>query len=504
MGVWSSNLSFSVPESNRPESSTNLRAATSKPEESLPADAKAPSSTVLGSVLKDAVAAPRERFLERDSPIASRVMRIINVFLGILFTIRLTSLLFDLGSTFVLIWVATAYFRDAVQNTSLEIGVFLALYALLVLHGRLLNQHPALVTKLFDGPPAFRPLGGLQRSPLRAAIRASRQLRVEFDSGDRAIIEQLTKLDLETTETVLKSKFLKLDRGSQTDQEERWRDIWEHEVLDYRVGEATLRETFGPPSYASILLPLRLLGVRSLVSPIFKIFQVVLVWSAYRYLNNDQSLLSVLQIGIVFSVTLSMLIYLNHSLALSEIQIIRTSDELPEAIREQAEPLIGRKAFPTRISILSGYFESVGRYFLRVITVGTFYNAFLTLSLLALSLGAGVAFAGDKSDELLSSYGSLALALVLIPVAMVTAHYAVTLLIQYLRHFAAVVIGGLVTALLPLGIQYAARGSVPRDATTVLSASTSGSVGAFATAIGTMLTNRFNSSPEKSAAAPIA
>jgi hypothetical protein len=299
---------------------------------------------------------------------------------------------------------------------------------------------------------------------------------------------------------VFKNEFLKLDRGSQTDQEERWRDVWEHEVLDYKVGQATLRDIFGPPSYASILLPLRLLGVRSLISPILKVFQVVLVWSAYRYLNNDQGLLSVLQIGIVFSVTLSMLIYLNHSLALSEIEVMRTAD-LPTGIREQAELLIGRKMIPTRISILSGYFESVGQYFLRVITVGTFYNALLTLGLLGLSLGAGVAFAGDKSDELLSSYGSLALALVLIPVAMVTAHYAATLLIQHLRHFAAVVIGGLVTALLPLGIQYAARGNVSGDTTTVLSASISGGMGALATAIGTMVTNRFGSSPE-SAPAP--
>jgi hypothetical protein len=429
-------------------------------------------------------------------------MRAVNFVLEILFARRMTALIFDLGATVGLVLIATAYLRQALDSTWASVAIVVGLEAFVQWLGWLAFRHQDVLARLVDGPPAFGPLGGLQRSTLRTVIRTSQQLRVDFDPADRALVDRLSAIDLESVESMFKKKFLEVSNDTpETEVEEEWRNVWENEVLAYTAGNATLHDTFGAPSYASIVMPIRLLGVRNLVSPIFKVFQILLLWIAYRYLNGEQSLLTVLQIGLVFSLTISMVIYLNHSIALSEIEVIPSPEVVPDEFREQANQLVGRKVMPTRIMLKTGYFESVGRFFLRSIAFGTLYNSVLTLGLIAISLVIGLLAAGDSS-EVLSSYRDLSVAVLIIPFAIMLSHYVATLLVQYLRHLAAAVIGGALSAFVPFVVDYSVHGHVSASSTTIISSAVTGTTVALVTAVATLLTNRVGSPPETASVAP--
>jgi hypothetical protein len=402
--------------------------------------------------------------------------------------------------TFILVLVVTSEVRSAVDRQSVSIALITFLYLLANGLGLVLMRFNKFVNRTAWGPPAFDELGGVDTSLMRATMKSAKQLRLEFDPSDAEVADALAELDLEATEGMIKQRFTELmserdPDAAQDDIEDRWTWVWENEILGYRIDDVAFREVFGPPAYASNILFFKLANMRQLLLPAFLLYQVILVVLVYRTLSGATDLLTVLQVWVALSFALSMLIFLNHTKGLGQLDVLAPLEGVPESTKEKWEPLIGTRLIPVRVSVTSSYFGVIGRYFARAIAFNSLLNAAILMIFIAISLAVGTLLAPDSRGDLVSWYGKLALVFAVIPVGMLAAHFVATVLIEHLRQIAAIVVGGLVTALLPVGLEYLAKGQISSGWTTIASSAIAGVVGALAAGLGTQLTNRASSAP---------
>jgi hypothetical protein len=464
----------------------------------LAAGAEASEGAALGS---------DERFLEREAPLAARVLKVVNVALAIVFAIPITAILFDLLFVVLFALIVSSEARAWVDTLWFSIVIIAGLILLMMALGGLMQRLWPWPFRLIDGPPAFGRLGGGAKHVLQTTIKAATDLRVEFDPSDARLAEELAQTDLGATEAVLKEKYLELAPAEFPDDDEdaleqRWQRIWENEILGYRAGNSTLRESVGAPSYGGLIIGTHLLSVRNIVVPAYKILQLVLIVLVYRALTGDGSWLTVFQVGLVFTFALSMVIYLNHSKLFGELEILPPPPNLPEPYREEWDQFQGKKLIPLSITIAPGYFGTIGRYFARNIGVWAFYNAVVMLFVIACTVALTLVVSPEYRDDYLPWYGTLALALALIPAGMLAAHFFATLILQHARQLSAVVVGGLVTALAPLGVQYLVEGEVSGNTAIIITTVVTGVLGAVAAGFGTVVKERMSAAPPAAAGQP--
>jgi hypothetical protein len=455
------------------------------------------------SSVVDSLKTHTRRFVKPEVPYSVRMMQVLNFLILVAFANRITRALFEVAIVFIFAVVITSEARSAADSfwfsvlvIALVIGVWIAA---VVLSGRVTN----LLLRLVNGPPAFGDLGGSPKHLVRAAIRTSKELRFELAPGDAAVLDAHMALLLKADETYLRAKFVELleseGRSLEPDQlEAEWKEVWEAEILEYRVRDATLRDTYASPSYSGPIIPLRLLQVGELTGPIFLAFNAALVLLSYRALTGTGSFLTVLQVGLAFSFLITTIIYLNHLKSLAFLQVLEPAeeliDELPEELREQIRDNVGRQIVPIRVSATPSYFSAVRDYFARSIATVMTYNAIVGVVMISIPLLAGVIVASDSRSQLASMYAKLAVAIAVIPLAIVALHYLTSLLIQHVRRYAAIAVGGLAAALLPVGLQYLANGDIATSTQAVVTAAVVGVVGSVATAFGTHLTEHIGPS----------
>ena len=442
------------------------------------------------------------RFVKPDVPLSVRVMRVVNIAVVIVFANPLMHFVLDVAAAVAVAIAVTSGVRSEADSIWVTVLVFVLVAAIwfgvlyLFARGKVIG----LMSRLAQGPPAFGDLGGLPKQQLRTAIRAARELRFDLAPDDQAAVEAQMALVREADEKILKSKYAELiaeEEGKQLGARallRRWKPVWERELLEYRVGDATLREAYGPPSYAVSVIPAKLVTVSQLLNAAFLIFQAALFILAFRAVTDGGSFLTVMQVGIACGFVLTMLIYLNHVKTLAYLEIAEPPqpylEALPEELVERMRARIGTQIVPIRVSATPAYFAAIRDYFARAVGVGMGFNAVVWLAMIGVTLAAGVVAVSSERGDIVPLYGKLALAVVVIPVVIVTLHYVVSLLIQQLRHFTAIVVGGLVTALAPLGIEIVVHGSVPTGTQTIVTAAVAGVVGTLATALGGHLTER--------------
>jgi hypothetical protein len=428
--------------------------------------------------------------IRRDVPVAPRIVHGLDKLVVLAVVNPVMAFVIDLAASAVLIIVISAKARHDSGGLWFDVVVFLLLAAVWLGIGTQIKRTLPVLTLFIDGRPTFGELGGGPTRLLRAAIRASTELRFELAPNDVEVMDRLAALDLKITADFFRERFVELAQKQTEPPDEgeidsEWKTLWEGDLLGYRSGKSTLREAFGAPSYALQIVPHRLPAVRNLVLPLFYIYQVVLMWLVYRLLSGSGSLLTILQVGLAFSVLLSMLILVNHSTGLERVEIL---DTFPEKYREEASGLVGVQVEPVKVSVTAGYFSLVRGYFARAIAVLMGYNALIGLLLLGISLAAGLVAASGRHGELLTWYGELAAAFVLIPVGMLAGFYIAWQLVQSARRLVAVAIGALVTALVPFALNYIASGNAPRGTSAILAGAITVAVASLATGIGAQTT----------------
>jgi len=439
----------------------------------------------------------RGRFVKQDIPLGVRAIQAIDVLIALAFANPLMKMLIDWAAMALLTIVVTSQARSAVDETWFSVLVFILVIVPLIVialqHGRVGRA----ISRLELGPPGFGELGGLPKRLLRTTIKASKGLRFELGPEDAELMEEYGALAKSVDEALLRKRFLELEAATGADPdriEADWKEVWENELLAYRVGDATLRDTYNPLSLGAMILPLRLTSVSTLVAPMILVFQFVVGFLAFRALTGGQSWVTVFQVGLLISFILTSIIYLNHVTSLQTIELLKSPDavldNIPEDLREKFDGLVGRRVVPIRVKTAPLYFRAIRDYFAGGIALATFFNALAQLLLVAIALIAAIAAAPGSRAEIVSGYGTLALAFVVIPFAIVASFYAASVLIQQFRSLTAGLLGGLATALLPLGLTWIVNGDVPSGTQAIILAAVSGVVGTFATVLGTHLKER--------------
>ena len=156
--------------------------------------------------------------------------------------------------------------------------------------------------------------------------------------------------------------------------------------------------------------------------------------------------------------------------------------------------MVGLQIVPGRVTVTPSYVSAIRNYFGGVLTVVMSYNALVQLVAVAISLAAATVVASGSRGKIAFEYGKLSIGLATIAIGIVAACYVALLLIQHVRYVGAIILGGLVTALVPLLLQYLVKGSFPSGGRAIVIAAISGFVGTFATAFGAYVTERIGAS----------
>ncbi len=433
----------------------------------------------------------RRRFVKRDVPPAVRVMQALDLVLVLAFANPVMAFVIDVGAFILATIFVTSAARDGVDSGWFSVGVIVLVVLLWLGLVWQSSKTIQFLARLQNGPPAFGDLGGLPKRLLRTTIRASKGLKFELTQEDAALMEEYASVLRAGDEVLLREKFLEVEDG----EDDGWADVWERELLAYPAGDLTLRDAY--KAHTVGIIPLRLVQVGQLVGPMFLAFQFLLSFLAYRALTGAGSWVTVFQVGLVVTFVLTMIIYLNHVKSLQTIQLLETPQELleklPDDLQERVTALVGAQIVPIRVAVTPSYFSAIRDYFAGAIAVVSSFNALVQLVAVGVAFLASIPFADSRGD-VASDYGKLALTLAVIPFGILAAFYLASLLIQHVRHFAAIALGGLVTALAPLALTYLAKGEVPDDTRSIVTAAAAGLVGTLTAALGTFLTERIGAS----------
>ena len=443
----------------------------------------------------------QKRFVEVDVPLGVRAIQALDIAIAVAFANPLMRLLIDLAAMALLVIAVTSQARSAVDEpwfTAVVIVlVILPLLAVMWQSGRILLS----LARLEQGAPAFGALGGLGKHLLRVTVKTSKAFRLELSPEDSALMTRFASLAQAVDEAILRKQFFELERPAEPADddalEREWRAIWEKEILTYRVGDATMRDTYNPESPAAAIIPFRLIGVTTLIAGMILAFQIALLFLSFRATTGGGSWVTVFQVCLVGSFLLTSIIYWNHVTSLRLIEIQPTADavveSIPADVRDDLDELTGARIVPIRVITTPSYFSAIRDYFAGSITVSTVYNAVLGLVLIAIALTAAIAVAPGSRSTIVSEYGELAIAFVAIPFAIVASFYTASLLIEHFRSLTGALLGGLVTGLVPLLLSWLVRGDVPSNSATIIAAAITGLIGTFATALGTHLKDRLGS-----------
>jgi hypothetical protein len=440
----------------------------------------------------------RARFIKRRIPLGAQATKLLNRVVLVLFANPIANALIDLAALALMTYYVTAEARRAVDAwwfSVLVVAVVIAVWGgIAVLRPRLLE----LLGRLENGRPGFGELGGLPERLLRTTIRASGGLSFRLSEDDEAVMKGFSQLGKRVDEVIIKESFLEHERRespglSDEELEASWADVWEHELLEYPVGDSRLRDGYEAPSYAVGIIPLRLVQVGMLLGPIILASQFLLGFLCYRALTGSTSWVTVLQVTLAISFLLTAIVYLNHLKSLQVITVLEVApalrEKLPEDMLEEADRLAGEEIFPRRIVFTPDYVSTIRNHFGRSIGVVTAFNATVQLGAVALAFVLALA-ASASYGSIARDYAELALALAAIPLAMVVAYFLASLLVQHLRSTLAIVAGAIVTALLPIGLEYLLSGEVSTSTRTIVASAVTGVAGAVAAAAGKFLTDR--------------
>jgi hypothetical protein len=380
-----------------------------------------------------------------------------------------------------------------------------------------------LFKRFFDrilyGGPWFGELSKMQRSLVATVLRASGELSFTLDDKNRQLIQELANLNRDVLKWSMGRQYRimnpdtvvepaseagivrRLLHGRQRpDPDARWNDVWRTEILASSSGGRTMAQAFEPDSYAWVTVPNRLTQLRLGVVIMTSFCEIAVLWLLISGHASQASLLPVLQVAVGFSVATTLIIFLIHSYGLPEIPILFPGDvmqlygrtlwpkqkrvameefeALEGAFKERFDGLAGKSIVVTSVRVTPRYFGLVRNYYARSLAYEAVDNSLIGFVLILLSIAFLRIFGTARSDAAtIWLYERVAIALVVLPVAILGIYFLVFTLVAQFRTFATLAITGGLIAFIPPVITYLVSGRLPTSPTAFVSSAVVGIIG---------------------------
>jgi hypothetical protein len=378
--------------------------------------------------------------------------------------------------------------REAVDRTWFSIVLVALAVIAEMLIGVLMVRKADVIRRFVLGRPVFGKVGGSPVRVLRAGIQAASEAELEFDPADRKVMDEVADFMRDATESTFRDQFRRVERERGASHEEggegRWREVWE-EVLSTRIDNIPIGEALDSRSHSFLLLGAKFRAVLALVEPLLMAYWIAVLWLVARALFGTGTLLPAFQAGLLLSVMISSVVFLNHVIGLGAKFPIETEQLpwLPQELHARALELGEKEVTPRGVKLSERYFSIVrdfmGQTLLRQGLVAT---GNLT-PLIALCGLAAAIFAPGSLASVLRDYGVLLLSLPCILVGLLFGHYLTFLLLQNVRQLLAPVIGAVAAAGVPLAADFLVTGGVKVDSRTIVTSVVAGVLGATVTTV---------------------
>jgi hypothetical protein len=410
-----------------------------------------------------------------EVPLLDKVQSFLGRALYVLFGNPTANLLWDLLFIVVAAFVFTHELRANAENTLVEALVIVIFIVVFLIWGSILGKYifPRFSAAVF-GQPVFGKIGGMQTRLFFTALKCSDAIQFEFDKGDLKVIKQLSDIDSDLTQDLLKIKYREIagleGEANQAALEKKWKKVWKDQILKVSTREPSGRvlafaDFISTTNFAARIEPIKIQAVMNLILPIMLLFQTVMLLLIFNYLEANIALITVIQGGLAMSFIISSLLFSFHSHQNTEISIIGSVAPFPPEIEKQyterLEKLVDKKLHPIKVTVKKHYLSVIRDFFaLPLFWIGCVLNAFTCLLLLGLTVLIGFLWFGAGMVNLLPWYRDLAVAFLLVPLGFLAAYYISFLTLQHARLLVAPVIIGLLAAVLPFLISYLFTGQI--------------------------------------------
>jgi hypothetical protein len=443
----------------------------------------------------------RDLGIQTRTPLVGKIAEILGIIIYILFLNPVSFFLTDLLWIILSALVISHTLREQMQRGFIGVVIVIFLILVAIVWGAMLNSFlMGWFNRLVFGRPIFGNVGGADRVSFFTGLRASRLLHIEYDEADRDLAREFDRLDMDVTEYLLHKnyrEFINKRFGSDPDKlaeaEGEWKEVWENKLLNMGLPDYTLRDAFDLDNIAYRVVPLKLTASASLISPLLKYFQLVMIFMVARVLNFDSPIITAVQVAVFVTLILSILWYIYHSYRISELEFAGNYENLPTDVQEhfadRFEPFLGKSLALRRVTVDKEYYGLVRSYQLRHILI-TALNTILMLVWVGLLLLIALITRSIDREYVFTWYRDLSLGILLIPLIFYVGFYLVSIFVQSFRSFLAAVVAGAVSAVLPFGITYLVTGEFEfNDINSAISSIVAGLGVAIATLIVTNMTN---------------
>lgn len=400
-----------------------------------------------------------------EEPFLNKLQRGLTVVLRILFANPLALLLWDIVFVVFMAVIVSREARAHSPSQAFRVTVMVILVVIFTLWGYLLSRYLApLAERLAFGPPIFRKLGGLQSKTFFTAVKCAHAIKFKFSPEDSAVANEFCRVDQELVQQSLRSKYLATPSaqgvsGTPADFDEIWSRIL---GIRIKVGPnqfVTYGETLTTNDLGFTMEAPKLQSVSSLVAPLIKLIQMIMVYLLCRFLNGQANLLTVVQVGFFLSLVLSLILFNYHAHQNANIPISFAALEgLTEDLRNRMKALAGRILRPKKIAIKKGYLGLIQDYFSAVLAVVTPINALSTLLLVGIVLLLALVWQPAILSRILPWYKDFSIGLFLVAAGLIATYHLTFLILRNFRLLVAPIAAGVLIVVLPYAFTYLATG----------------------------------------------
>jgi len=398
-----------------------------------------------------------------EIPFLQKILKFISIIMRVLFLNRLSFIISDLIWVILVVIIVSSTLRFYLDNIFFNIGIVIALFIFTgFAWGYLLIRFilPWFNRLLFGGH-VFGKLGGLDRKSFFTALKCANAMKFEFKGKDLETIKEFNKLNSEITEEIFKTNYrkdlYKSDSIDPNDFESKWSKVWNEKILNIRTEGISYRDCLSEDKFASRTIPFTMAGSTTVIAPLVKTFQLIMIYLIFSLINGSIAVLAVIQVGVFLCFTLSIIWFINHSYQITDIALGGGYDLLPEEIKEKysdrAKPFLGKTVIPKKIIVKNRYFSLMRNYQARHMAAA-FVNSILILALVSIILIIGALCSPTNIGDMISWYEYFSIGVILLPFAFITGFYLTSMIIQNFKQFLAPIILGILTVVLPFAVNY--------------------------------------------------
>ena len=405
-----------------------------------------------------------------EVPFLDSLQRGLTRLLTFLFLTKAASFAWDLG--YVLVVSAVIGWQAWVHARSVTFGVCLMVILFLVfaVWGLLLTRTLPVLLRLQYGPPVFGALGGLPRRLFFLVVRCADAFKWAFAPEDLERVKTFGRIDRDVSEWSLKSAYHNVFAAKRPpelqDFEESWSHVWRENILDLEIQVGPNRflkfeEALAEDNFGIRIEPVKLTVVSTILAPIVKMVQLVMICLLARFLDGKIHLLTVVQSGLFVSLIVCLILFLYHAHQNAVIPFVGSMvPNLPEQLKQQLKPFEGLTIRPKKVSVTKRYLTLIQNHFAEGLALLTFVNALSSLLIVSIVLLVTWVWHRDILAEVVPWYRELSVGLLFIPLGLLATYFVMFLVLRNVKLILAPLVVGLLMALLPYALTYLVGGRI--------------------------------------------